>query len=131
MSTGIRIGGVDGKSGAAIVTALKGEIVATLRHLGFLVYVCSERRKGYTKFPVGWPDCVARHNGKRFSVWIEVKRPGEKLTYEQEMFRDAAIFAGENHWTVDAMAGLEAQLARAGFVLGAPPPQHPHTGKGK
>ena len=114
-----------------VETDLKREIVRSLRQLGFLCYVTSERRRGYTKFPVGWPDCFARHIPRRFCVWVEVKRPGETLTPEQESFRAAAVEAGENHWTVESMGGLLSKLTRAGFVLetlaGAPPPQHPHT----
>jgi hypothetical protein len=98
-------------------TDLKREIVLTLRRLGFLVYVTSERRRGYSKMPTGWPDCFARHITRRFCVWIEVKQPGKELRLAQEDFRAAAIAAGENHWTVDAMAGLYAQLARAGIIV--------------
>jgi len=93
-------------------TELKRQVVAVLRKARWRVYVTSERRKGYTKFPTGWPDIFARHVEKRVCVWVEVKAPGKKLRPEQEEFRDEALAAGERHWTIDSLSELTFHLAR-------------------
>jgi hypothetical protein len=95
---------------------LKREVVELLRALRWCVYVTSERRRGYSKMPRGWPDLFARHTGKRLSVWIECKRPGEDLLPEQEAFRLEALAAGERHWTLRSIGQLETELAKIGFV---------------
>jgi hypothetical protein len=93
-------------------TELKRQVVAVLRKVHWKVYVTSERRRGYTKFPVGWPDIFARHVEKRVCVWIEVKRHGENLRPEQTDFMLEALAAGERHWTIDSLGALTFNLAR-------------------
>src|SRR6266566_6867984 len=93
-------------------TELKGQVVAVLRKAHWRVYVCSERRKGYTKFPTGWPDIFARHVEKRVCVWIECKAPGEKLRPDQTEFMLEALAAGERYWTIDSLGELTFNLAR-------------------
>lgn len=92
-------------------TGFKKLIVLYLRRAGWLVYVTSERRRGYTKMPSGLPDLFIRNVGKRRHGWIEVKQPGGKLRADQELFRAEALAAGEEHYTVDCMADLDGILA--------------------
>ena len=99
-----------------VETDLKKIVVALLRDLRWCVYITSERRRGYSKMPRGLPDLFIRHTGKRISVWVELKRPGEDLLPEQEAFRLEALAAGERHWTIRSIGQLEAELAKVGFV---------------
>jgi len=96
----------------AVETDLKRAVVDALRKAHWRVYVTSERRRGYSKMPVGWPDLFARHVEKRVCVWIEVKRPGENLSPEQLEFQLDALAAGERHWIIMSLNELTFQLAR-------------------
>lgn len=96
----------------AVETDLKRQVVETLRKAHWRVYVTSERRRGYTKMPVGWPDIFARHVEKRVHVWIEVKRPGENLRPEQLDFMLEALSCGERYWMIESLVGLSFELAR-------------------
>lgn len=95
-----------------VETDLKRQVVDVLRKAGYRVYVCSERRRGYSKMPAGWPDLFARHVEKRVCVWIETKAPGENLRPEQVDFQLDALAAGERHWVIESLHGLMFELAR-------------------
>lgn len=65
-------------------------IKRTLRMLGFAVYDLSQPRA--TKQTPGIPDLYVI--GKNRHLWVEVKRPGGRLTSAQEAFRKECEDAG-------------------------------------
>jgi VRR-NUC domain-containing protein len=78
--------------------AIQRQIVATLRKLGWTVYVLS--RVGTAKGNPGLPDLFIRHTARKRHAWCEVKRPNGKLSAAQQAFQNAATAAGEEFWVL-------------------------------
>ena len=87
---------------------IQADIVKLLETVGAAVYKIGTTRKrgdhqGTMQTP-GIPDLVAFVNAMQ--LWIEVKRPGGKMSQDQRMFRWHALDAGCEH----VVGGLDEVL---------------------
>jgi hypothetical protein len=87
-----------------------------LASLGFHVSDLSQPRR--TMQTVGLPDLWAMHPRWRLALWIEVKRPGGKVSLAQSAWHQVARDAGVHVLVVWGVADLVEGLKALGAPLG-------------
>jgi hypothetical protein len=89
-------------------------VKAALRSLGFVVNDLQQPRR--TMQTIGLPDLYAQHAAWQLRVWVEVKRPGGRVSAAQTVWHATERAAGGHVLVVYGVADLLEGLA----ALGAP-----------
>ena len=95
--------------------SVQHEIKRAAERLGFVVSDFSQPRASMQT--PGIPDLYLTHPAKRFTCWVEVKRPGGKLSDHQRAWHSTASDAGNHVFTCDSVSGLIDALHDAGFPV--------------
>ncbi len=94
---------------------IQADMISALGRMGFDVYNLSQARASMQT--PGLLDLYVRHDGWSIAGWIEVKRPGEKATPEQQYFMDREAEHGRWAVLVTSLAELLNELRRAGAPI--------------
>ena len=95
--------------------AVQRDIVNAAEALGFVVSSFSQARTSCQT--CGIPDLYLTHPVKRFTAWVEVKRPGGKPTAVQKAWHQTARDAGNHVLVCDSVSSFVDQIADAGFPV--------------
>jgi hypothetical protein len=95
---------------APLEKTVQWEIVQALRLLGFDVSSFSQPRASMQT--EGIPDLYARHEAWGLRIWIECKRPGGKLSFEQQAWHAAERAAGGIVLVATGATDAVEQIAR-------------------
>lgn len=71
------------------------------------------RRHGTTRQTKGIPDIYAQHPILKVRLWIEVKRPGGKVSPDQAAWAATETASGGEIWLIDSVDKLIADLKHA------------------
>ena len=91
------------------------DIKCAAEKLGFVVSDFSQPRA--TMQTPGIPDLFLTHPAKRFTCWVEVKRPGGTLSDNQKTWHTTAGEAGNHVFTCDSVSSFVDELHDAGFPV--------------
>lgn len=107
----------------ALEKDIQEEIVNFLTMEGWQVFVFAppgNRRGGLAgSVPTGWPDLLAiwpKHLPASY-IHVEVKRPGEKLSHDQQDMHSLLWNLGQNVVTVSSAEEMAEQLTAWGFPV--------------
>lgn len=82
-------------------------------------------KKRFTRFgQAGMPDIIGIYRGRFLA--IEVKRPGNKATMEQQMFLDGISRMGGLAFVAFSLDDCQRELSAFACPPNPPPPQTPH-----